>query len=32
MMDYEKALDQRVTIRDVLPPDHLARFMAKMIS
>jgi transposase len=32
MIDYEKALDQTVTIRDVLPPDHLARFIAKMIS
>jgi transposase len=31
MIDYEKALDQTVTIRDVLPSDHLARFMAKMI-
>ena len=32
MIDYEKALDQTVTIRDVLPSDHLARFIAKMIS
>ena len=32
MIDYEKALDQTITIRDVLPPDHLARFIAKMIS
>jgi transposase len=31
MIDYEKALDQTVTIRDVLPPDHLARFIAKVI-
>jgi len=31
MIDYEKALDQTVTIRDVLPSDHLARFIAKMI-
>ena len=31
-IDYEKALDQTVTIRDVLPPDHLACFIAKMIS
>jgi transposase len=30
-IDHEKALDQTVTIRDVLPPDHLARFVAKMI-
>ena len=32
MIDYEKALDETVTIRDVLSPDHLARFIAKMIS
>ena len=32
MIDYEKALDQTVTIRDILPADHLARFIAKMIS
>ena len=31
MIDYEKALDQTVTIRDVLPPDHLARFTARVI-
>jgi transposase len=31
MIDYEKALDQSVTIRDVLPPDHLARFIARVI-
>jgi transposase len=31
MIDYEKALDQTVTIRDVLPSDHLARFIAKVI-
>jgi transposase len=31
MVDYEKALDQTVTIRDVLPPDHLARFIAKVV-
>ena len=31
MVDYEKALDQTVTIRDVLPPDHLARFIARVI-
>ena len=31
MVDYEKALDQMVTIRDVLPPDHLARFIARVI-
>ena len=32
MIDYEKALDETVTIRDVLPTDHLARFIAKVIS
>jgi len=31
MVDYEKALDQTVRIRDVLPPDHLARFMARVV-
>jgi len=31
MVDYEKALDQMVTIRDVLPPDHLARFIARVV-
>ena len=31
MVDYEKALDQMVTLRDVLPPDHLARFIARVI-
>ena len=31
MVDYEKALDQTITIRDVLPPDHLARFIARVI-
>ena len=31
MVDYKKALDQTVTIGDVLPPDHLARFIAKVI-
>jgi transposase len=31
MVDYEKALDQTVTIRDVLPPDHLARFVARVV-
>ena len=32
VIDYEKSLDQTVTIRDVLPPDHLARFIVQMIS
>ncbi len=31
MVDYEKALDQTVTIRDILPPDHLARFIARVV-
>jgi transposase len=31
MVDYEKALKQTVTIRDVLPPDHLARFIARVV-
>ena len=31
MVDHEKALDQTVTIRDVLPPDHLARFIVRVI-
>jgi len=32
MVDYEKSLDQTITIRDVLPPDHLARFIVRVIS
>jgi len=31
MVDYEKVLNQTVTIGDVLPPDHLARFMARVV-
>jgi transposase len=31
-IDYDKALDQTITIRDVLPPDHLARFIVRVIS
>jgi len=31
-IDYEKTLDQTITIRDVLPPDHLARFIVWVIS
>jgi len=31
MIDYEKSLDQTITIRDVLPPDHLARFMVRVV-
>jgi len=32
MINYEKALDQTITIREVLPPDHLARFIVQVIS
>ena len=32
IVDYEKALDQTVTIREVLPPDHLARFIVRVIA
>jgi transposase len=32
MFDYEKSLDQTITIRDVLPPDHLAFFIVRVIS
>jgi len=32
MIDYEKSLDQTITIREVLPPDHLARFIVRVIS
>jgi len=32
MIDYEKSLDQTISIRDVLPPDHLARFIVPVIS
>ena len=31
-MDYDKALDQTITIRQVLPPDHLARFIVEVIT
>ena len=31
MVDYEKSLDQTITIREVLPPDHLARFIIRVI-
>jgi len=31
-VDCEKSLDQTVTIRDVLPPDHLARFIMQVIA
>ena len=32
IIDYEKVLDQAITIRDVLPPDHLARFVVEVVS
>jgi transposase len=32
IVDYEKVLDQAITIRDVLPPDHLARFIVEVVS
>ena len=32
IIDYEKALDQMVTVRECLPPDHLARFIVKVIA
>lgn len=32
MFDYEQSLDQTIRIRDVLPPDHLARFIVRVIS
>ena len=32
IVDYEEVLDQAITIRDVLPPDHLARFIVKVVS
>jgi len=31
MVDYEKVLNQTVTIGEVLPPDHLARFIARVV-
>jgi transposase len=31
MVDYEKVLNQTVTIGDVLPSDHLARFIARVV-
>ena len=32
IIDYEKALDQTVTVGECLPPDHLARFIVKVIA
>jgi len=31
-VDYEKTLDTTVTLREVLPPDHLARFIVGIIA
>jgi transposase len=31
-VDYEATLDQKVSLRECLPPEHLARFIAKVIS
>ena len=31
-VDYEATLDQKVSIRECLPPQHLARFIAKVIA
>jgi transposase len=30
--DYEKTLDLQITLRDALPPDHLARFIVMLVS
>jgi len=30
--DYEKTLELQITLRDVLPPDHLARFIVVIVS
>jgi transposase len=30
--DYEKTLDLQISLRDVLPPDHLARFIVDVIA
>jgi transposase len=30
--DYEKTLGLQLTLRDVLPPDHLARFIVEVIA
>jgi transposase len=31
-VDYEKTLDLQITLRDVLPPDHLARFIVDVVA
>ena len=30
--DYEKTLDLQISLRDVLPPDHLARFIVDLVA
>ncbi len=30
--DYEKTLDLQISLREVLPPDHLARFIVDVIA
>jgi transposase len=30
--DYEKTLDLQISLRDVLPPNHLARFMVDLVA
>ncbi len=30
--DYEKTLNLQITLRDVLPPDHLARFIVDVVA
>ena len=30
--DYEKTLDLQISLRDVLPPEHLARFIADVVA
>lgn len=32
MVDYEATLDTSVTLRECLPPEHLARFIATVIA
>ena len=31
-VDYEKMLDTTVTLRECLPPEHLARFLVSIIA
>jgi hypothetical protein len=30
--DYQKTLALQITLRDVLPPDHLARFIVDVVA